>query len=166
MTTRRIEKANQAVKEVVSLQILHVLRDPRIGHVTVTKAEVAPDFKSAKVYVSVLGDRKKQSLTLHGLESARGHLQSKVADRLQSRNTPILRFVIDSALAKSQETQRILEQLREAGELEPIEDEDTEAAEEAEGDDAMTDVADADDTETAESGVPAEPEAAEPPPTS
>ena len=110
MQSRRLAKASQAIKEVVSTTVLFGLRDPRIRNVTVIAAEAAPDLRTAKVYVSVRGDAKDEALTLKGLESARGLLQAKIADRLQSRNTPVLTFVIDRGVKASLETARLLRQ--------------------------------------------------------
>ncbi|MFO0919521.1 MAG: 30S ribosome-binding factor RbfA [Planctomycetaceae bacterium] len=108
MHSRRIAKASEAVREVVSSTILFQLRDPRIQHVTVLHAEVAPDMRTAKVYVSVMGDPKQQSLTMHGLESARGFIQSKIAERLDTRYTPVLKFVLDQGVKRSIEVSRVL----------------------------------------------------------
>jgi ribosome-binding factor A len=65
-------------------------------------------MRTAKVYSSVMGDAKTEALTLKGLESARGFLQSKIADRLQTRQTPILTFVIDQGVKNSIATSRAL----------------------------------------------------------
>lgn len=108
MTTRRLAKAAEAIRETVSTTILFELRDPRVKNVTVLGAEAAPDLRTAKVFVSVMGSPKEQSLCLHGLESARGFIQAKLADRLQTRYTPVLRFVLDPAVKKSVETSRLL----------------------------------------------------------
>lgn len=108
MISRRIAKASQAIKEVVSMTILQGLRDPRVKNVTVLAAEAAPDMRTAKVYISVMGDAKAEALTLKGLESARGFLQAKIADRLQTRQTPVLSFVIDRGVKSSIATSRAL----------------------------------------------------------
>ncbi len=63
--------------------------------------EVSPDARTAKVYVSIMGDEKEQSLCMHGLNSARGFLQKKIADRIQTRYTPVLTFVNDQGVKKS-----------------------------------------------------------------
>lgn len=108
MISRRIAKASQAIKEVVSMTILQGLRDPRVKNVTVLAAEAAPDMRTAKVYISVMGDAKAEALTLKGLESARGFLQAKIADRLQTRQTPVLSFVIDRGVKSSIAASRAL----------------------------------------------------------
>ena len=108
MNTRRVAKAAEAIRESVSMTVLLGLRDPRVKNVTVLRAEVSGDLRSAKVYVSVMGDAKAQSLTMHGLDSARGFIQSKVADRLQTKNTPVLKFVLDPGVKFSAETSQTL----------------------------------------------------------
>lgn len=79
-----------------------------MSNVTVTRVEVSPDGQQARIYVSILGDEKEQQLCLHGLRSARGFLQSKVAARTQARYTPILEFVNDPGVKKSIEISRII----------------------------------------------------------
>lgn len=111
MTTRRTAKMAQAIREAVSTAILFGLKDPRVKNVTVLDVEVSGDMRSAKVYVSVMGEEKEQNLTLRGLESARGFLQAKVADRLQTRYTPILKFVLDDGVKRSIEAARLLREV-------------------------------------------------------
>jgi len=140
-----LAKAAEAIRETVSTTILFELRDPRVKNVTVLGAEASPDLKTARVFVSVMGSPKEQSLCLHGLESARGFIQAKLADRLQTRYTPVLKFVLDPAVKRSTETSRLL---REA--MGP-------PAEETDSDDEADDEADVINDEIAASPDPAEP---------
>ena len=110
MNSRRMAKASEAIRETVSTVVLFNLRDPRIKNVTVLSADVSPDLRAAKIYVSVMGDAKAQTLAMHGLDSARGFIQSKIADRLQTKNTPIIRFVLDPSVKKSIEVSRALQE--------------------------------------------------------
>lgn len=109
--SRRTARIAEAIRETVSTTVLFELRDPRIKNVTVISVEVSPDIRSAKVYVSIMGDEKTQRLALHGLESARGFLQAKVADRIETRYTPILKFVSDPGVKKSIEASRLLREV-------------------------------------------------------
>ncbi len=95
MPSRRIEKVNRAIMETLSSAILFELRDPRVKNVTILNVDTTGDIKESKVRVGVRGDAKVQSLTLHGLDSSRGFLQSKIADRLQTKSTPILKFILE-----------------------------------------------------------------------
>jgi ribosome-binding factor A len=111
MTSRRVQKAAEAIRESVSRSILFELKDPRVKGVTVTFVEVAPDMRSAKVHVSVLGDETQQNLTLRGLQNSAGFLQSKLGDRIETRYTPRLSFVLDLGVKKSIEISRILREV-------------------------------------------------------
>ena len=111
MASRRMLKAAEAIREVVSMAILTEIRDPRVQHVTVTGVEVTPDMRSAKVMVSVMGDEGKQHLCLKGLANSTGFLQSKIAKRVETRYTPRLSFELDQGVKKSIEVQRILQEL-------------------------------------------------------
>lgn len=111
MKSRRTAKVAQAILETVSSTILFGLKDPRVNRVTVLAVDVSPDIRTAKVYISIMGDEKEQSLCMHGLNSARGYIQAKCADRLQTRYTPILTFVMDESVKKSAEASRILNEV-------------------------------------------------------
>ena len=112
MKTHRLARVAEAVREVASETILYELRDPRVKMVTVTRAEVSGDLQHAKVYVSIMGTEKEQKLTLRGLQHAAGFIQSKLAQRLQTRFTPVLQFVLDQGVKKSIEMSRILNEER------------------------------------------------------
>lgn len=90
------------------MSILTELRDPRVKNVTVTSVEVAPDMKSAKVNVSIMGDETQQRLTLNTLQNAAGFLQHRIADRIETRYTPRLQFQMDKGVKNSLEVARIL----------------------------------------------------------
>src|SRR6188472_4086277 len=111
MSSRRTQKAAEAIREVVSMAILTELKDPRVRNVTVTQVEVTPDMRQAKVFVSIMGDDKQQNLVLHGLENSAGFLQSKVAKRIDTRYTPRLSFVLDLGVKRSIEIAQILQQV-------------------------------------------------------
>ncbi len=93
------------------MAILTDLKDPRIQDVTVTYVEMTPDMRQAKVHVSVMGNETKQRLSLAGLKSAAGFLQSKVAKRIDTRYTPRLEFVLDLGVKKSIEIAEILQRV-------------------------------------------------------
>src|SRR5215813_6967167 len=122
MSERRLLKAAEAIREVVSMAILAELRDPRIRNVTVTHVEVSPDMRHAKIHVSVMGSETEQNLSLRGLQSAAGFLQSKIAQQIDTRYTPRLMFVLDQGVKKSIEMARILKEVL------PPETEEPEAA--------------------------------------
>jgi ribosome-binding factor A len=131
MSSRRLLKAAEAIRSVVGMAILADLKDPRIRDVTVTHVEVAPDMRNAKVHVSIMGDETRQNLSLRGLQSAAGFLQSKIAKQIDTRYTPRLTFVLDLGVKKSIEMARILREVLppESGDAPISEDEAAEGSE-------------------------------------
>ncbi len=111
MSSRRTEKAAEAVREVVSMAILAELNDPRVRDVTVTYVEVSRDLRYAKIHVSVMGDEARQRLTLRGLQSAAGFLQAKIAERIDIRYTPKLSFLLDQGVKRSIAVAKILKEV-------------------------------------------------------
>jgi ribosome-binding factor A len=109
--SRRLLKAAEAIRGVVSMAILTEMRDPRVKNVTVVGVEVLPDMKSAKVFVSIMGSEKEQQLGLSGLQNAAGFLQKKIAERIETRYTPRLTFVLDKGVKNSLEINRILREV-------------------------------------------------------
>ena len=76
------------------------IKDPRVAPMTsVVAVEVAPDLKTCKAYISVLGDEKAQEDTIKGLQSAEGYIRRELARKLNMRNTPEIKFVMDQSIA-------------------------------------------------------------------
>jgi ribosome-binding factor A len=98
MPSARMRRVNKAVQEVVSAHIAEDLKDPRIGFVTVTGVETSVDLRSARVFVSVLGDAAEREAALEGLDSASGYLQQRVGEQLRMKRTPTLAFVHDDSI--------------------------------------------------------------------
>jgi len=111
MSSRRVLKVAQAIREVVSLGILMDLKDPRVSDVTVTFVEVSGDLRHAKVHVSVMGDETKQKLCLRGLESSRGFLQKKVGNRVDTKYVPQIHFALDKGIKHSMVVTKILDEV-------------------------------------------------------
>ena len=92
-------RINGEVQRELSNIIRGEIKDPRINPLTsVVAVEVAPDLKTCKAYISVLGDEESQAKTLAGLKSAEGFIRSKLAKTVLLRNTPELRFVLDQSI--------------------------------------------------------------------
>ena len=108
MTSRRVLKAAEAIREVVSMTILRDIQDPRVSDVTVTYVEVSGDMQQAKVHVSIMGTEARQALCLKGLQNAAGFFQKKIADRIQTRYTPRVLFVLDKGVKNSIAVAKIL----------------------------------------------------------
>lgn len=92
-------RINGEVQRELSNIIRGEIKDPRINPLTsVVAVEVAPDLKTCKAYISVLGDEESQAKTLVGLKSAEGFIRSKLAKTVNLRNTPEIRFVLDQSI--------------------------------------------------------------------
>ena len=92
-------RINGEVQRELSNIIRGEIKDPRINSLTsVVAVEVAPDLKTCKAYISVLGDEESQAKTLAGLKSAEGFIRSKLAKTVNLRNTPEIRFVLDQSI--------------------------------------------------------------------
>lgn len=111
MSSRRVLKVAEAIREVVSMAILTEMRDPRVNDVTVTHVSVSGDLRQARVHVSVMGDDKKQKLCLQGLQHSTGFLQRKVGDRLEMKFTPQLLFELDQGVKNSAIVAQILREV-------------------------------------------------------
>ena len=76
------------------------IKDPRIHPMTsVVTVEVAPDLKTCKAWISVLGDEESQKNTLAGLKSAEGYIRTLLAKKINMRNTPEVKFILDQSIA-------------------------------------------------------------------
>ena len=92
-------RVNGEVQKVLAEIIRGELKDPRINPMTTVMAvEVAPDLKSCKAFISVLGDVKSQEDTLKGLNSAMGYIRNQLAKKINLRNTPEIRFIMDQSV--------------------------------------------------------------------
>ena len=100
MSTDRMRRVNEAVREVLS-DAIKLLKDPRVGFVTVTDVRTSPDLRHAKVFVSVFGTDEERTATMDGLASAHGVLQTAVNRELRLKRTPTLDFVYDDTAALS-----------------------------------------------------------------
>lgn len=109
-----MRRVDEAVREVLSDAITTQLKDPRVGFVTVTAVETAPDLRHARVYVSVLGNASVRKRSLQGLASAHGVLQRVVANELRLKHTPTLEFVYDDTAERGFRIAELID--REAGE--------------------------------------------------
>jgi ribosome-binding factor A len=112
VSSRRLLKAAEAIREVVASSILTELRDPRVQDVTVLGVEVSPDMREAKVAVSVMGTESQQQLAIRGLQNAAGFLQSKIANRIESRYTPRLQFTLDKGIKNALVVGELLMKIR------------------------------------------------------
>lgn len=96
----KINRINGEVQRVLAEVIRGQIKDPRISPMTsVVAVSVAPDLKTCRAYISVLGNEEAQADTLKGLRSAEKFIRSKIASEINLRNTPEITFIIDQSIA-------------------------------------------------------------------
>ena len=108
-------RINGEVQRELSNIIRGEIKDPRINPLTsVVAVEVAPDLKTCKAYISVLGDEESQAKTLAGLKSAEGFIRSKLAKTVNLRNTPEIRFVLDQSIEYGVKMSKMIDEVTKA----------------------------------------------------
>ena len=120
---------NTRVNTEVQRELSNILRggikDPRVAPWTsVVAVEVAPDLKTSKAYISVLGDEKAQQDTLKGLQSAEGYIRRELARTLNMRNTPEIQFVLDQSIEYGVRMSRKIDEVTKGMSTEKTEGED------------------------------------------
>ena len=104
---------------------------------SVTAVEVAPDLKSCKAYISVLGDEQSQKDTLAALKSAEGFIRSRLARNINLRNTPQITFILDQSIAYGVSMSKLIDDV--TGKEETDEEETDEQTDEKETDKEQAD---------------------------
>lgn len=105
-------RVNGEVQKVLAEIIRGELKDPRINPMTTVMAvEVAPDLKSCKAFISVLGDVKSQEDTLKGLNSAMGYIRTQLAKKINLRNTPEIKFIMDQSVEYGINMSRLIDEV-------------------------------------------------------
>lgn len=113
MSGYRKERLEKMILMIIGDSLLKDVKDPRIGFVTVTDVELNKDKSVATVLVSIMGDDKTKQKTMTGLNSAKGYLQHAIGKNIQMRNTPKIRFLIDTSIEEGSEMVNILNNLEE-----------------------------------------------------
>ena len=107
-------RINEEVKRELSDIIRNKVKDPRIDMMTsVTSVEVAPDLKTCKVYISVLGDDEKRDKTMEGLLSSKGFIRHELARTVNLRNTPELTFIADESIEYGVRMSKLIDEVAE-----------------------------------------------------
>lgn len=110
-------RINGEVQRALAEIIRGGIKDPRIAPMTsVVAVEVAPDLKTCKAWISVLGDEKAQAGTLEGLKSAEGYIRNQLAKTVNLRNTPQLTFIMDQSIAYGVNMSKLIDEVVEQDE--------------------------------------------------
>ena len=116
-------RVNGEVMRVLAEVIRSEIKDPRINPMTsVVAVEVAPDLKTCKAWISVLGNEESQKDTLAGLKSAEGYIRNQLARKINLRNTPESRFIIDQSIEYGVNMSRMIDEVNRADDEKHVDD--------------------------------------------
>ena len=112
--SRRVDRINGVLRQEISQLLSRQIKDPRLNAlVTITQVETSNDLRTARVFLSVLGDRKTRESALEGIQSAATFLRRELRDRLTLRYTPFLTFVLDDSLENADHLLRLMDRIQE-----------------------------------------------------
>jgi ribosome-binding factor A len=111
MSTGRMRRVDEAIRQVIGDALASDLKDPRVGFVTVTDVKTSSDLSHARVYVSVFGDDDVRADTMAGLRHAHGFLQRRIAGQLKLKRTPTLEFAYDDTSERAMRLDALIDEV-------------------------------------------------------
>ena len=114
MASIKIERLNHAFQEEISMILMREVKDEDIKFVTVTGVDTTSDLSFAKVYYTVLDDSKKEK-TAEALEKAASFIRTKLAERVEIRHTPELKFIYDTSIAYGEHIDKLIDEITDEG---------------------------------------------------
>ena len=115
MEHKRADRVADLILKELAEVLMRRVKDPRLAEITLTKVDVSPDLRNAKVYYSLLGDDQKKDEVAGGLESARGFVKRELGKRLHLRRIPDIVFYFDASLEHGSHIEQLLTELEEPG---------------------------------------------------
>jgi ribosome-binding factor A len=113
MSTRTERVAQEIQVAVADILTRGMIRDPRVGFITVTGVKMSPDLRVAKVFYSMIGDEKQRAETQKGLDAAKAFVRREVTSRVKLRISPEVHFAWDGSLEEGDKIERLLKQVKE-----------------------------------------------------
>ena len=114
MQNYRPTRVAELLQAEIADLLLRQLKDPRLSMATISRVDVSPDLREARVYVSRVGDEDEQKETMAGFARAVGFIRSQLGKRVKLRHTPNLTFILDTAIADGVRISRLLHDLTSA----------------------------------------------------
>ena len=107
--SRRTDRINEQLREEISTVLARQIKDPRLNSViSITRVESSSDLRSAKVYISVLGNDIQRKEALEGLQSAASFLRREIRDRINMKHTPFMTYLLDDSIQEADHLLRLL----------------------------------------------------------
>lgn len=111
--SQRTERVQKLARQVLG-ELIHDLKDPRVGFATVTAVRITPDLRHARVWVSVFGSEEEQKATMEGLESAKPRLRKELGHQMRLKYLPELIFELDHQIEEAVRVEELLHKLHES----------------------------------------------------
>jgi ribosome-binding factor A len=117
MSSGRMRRVDEAIRQVIGEAVAGELKDPRVGFITVTDVRTSADLRHARVYVSVLGEggraasEPQREASLEGLRSAHGFLQARIGGELHLKRTPTLEFSYDDTTDRAMRVDALIDEI-------------------------------------------------------
>ena len=111
--SQRTEKVQKLARQVLG-ELIHELKDPRIGFATVTAVRITPDLRHARVWVSVMGSEEEQNSTIESLDSAKPRLRKELGHQMRLKYLPELVFELDHQIDEALRVEKLLHKLHES----------------------------------------------------
>lgn len=124
--SRRIDRINGLLRQEISELLSREIKDPRLGGViSITQVKTSSDLRSARVYVSVLGDEATKQSTMEGIQSAATFLRRELRDRLSLRHVPFMKFELDESIENADHLLRVMDRIRDRQQEETPQNDDS-----------------------------------------
>lgn len=109
---RRLDRVNELLRTEISQLLARQIKDPRLsGVITVTRVSASNDLRTARVYISVMGDAEMKRTALDGIQSAASFLRRELRGRVTMRHTPFLTFDLDESMEEAEQILRLMDSL-------------------------------------------------------
>ena len=112
MPSVKIKRLNHTIQEVVSLILMTEIKDEEIKFVTITGVDTTSDLSFSKIYYTVLDENKKEK-TKDALEKASPYIRTKLAEKIEVRHTPELKFIYDTSIAYGEHIDKLIKEINE-----------------------------------------------------
>ena len=111
--SRRTDRINEQLREEISMLLTRQIKDPRLdGVISITRVVSSADLRSARVYISVMGNQETKQSALAGIQSAASFLRRELRDRINMKHTPFLSYELDDSLAEADQLLRLMNQVK------------------------------------------------------
>jgi len=111
--SRRTDRINEQLREEISMLLTRSIKDPRLnGIISITRVISSGDLRSARVYISVMGNNQTKREALAGIQSAASFLRRELRDRINMKHTPFLTYELDASMEEADQLLRLMNQVK------------------------------------------------------